>query len=98
MSDKLKQFIEDNRDAFDSENPGPGLLVKLKKQLGQGGKAQKIFEIKPVQWAVAMAGLIILSVVLYYSLQRKNDKEGIVKTTPSTIEEKISVSDPVYAK
>jgi hypothetical protein len=35
---------------------------------------------------------------LYYSLQKKNDKDEIVKTIPGNTEEKISTFDPLYAK
>ena len=98
MSDKLKQFIDDNREAFDSENPGPVLLKKLKKQLDQGGHSKNIFQIKSIRWAAAVAAFIVLSVVLYYSLQKGNDKNETVKTIPGNGVETISTYDPVYAK
>ena len=98
MSDRLKQFIEDNRDSFDSENPDPKLLGKLQKQLGQAGNSTKIHKIKSTRWAAAIAGFIILSVVLYYSMQKKNDKDELAKATPENVEEKTIVADPVYAR
>ena len=98
MNDRLKQFIEDNRDSFDSEKPDPKLLGKLQKQLGQAGNSTKIHKIKSIRWAAAIAGFIILSVVLYYSLQKKNDKDELAKVTPENAEEKTIVADPVYAK
>jgi hypothetical protein len=98
MSDKLKQFIVDNRGAFDSDKPGPGLLRKLRQQLGQGSQSKNVYQIKSIRWAAAIAGLIILSVVLYFTTQQQNAKDGIVRTPGENIEEKISVSEPVYAK
>jgi hypothetical protein len=97
MSDKLKQFIEDNREAFDSETPAPKLLEKMKGQLRQDGRPKKRFELTFMHWAAAVVGFIILSVVLYYTMQKRNDST-IVQAGPANMEEKTLVTEPAYAK
>jgi len=98
MSDKLKQFIEDNRGAFDSDEPGSRLLKNLRQEWDHGGQSKKVYQIKSIRWAAAIAGLIILSVALYFATQQQNAKDGIVRTSGENIDEKISASEPVYAK
>jgi hypothetical protein len=96
MGDKLKQFIEDNRDAFDSESPAPKVLQKLKRELGQDSPPKKLFQPKFMHWAAAVLGLLIVSIILYYTMQKGPDR-GVVEGGPVKPDE-IAVSDPIYAK
>jgi hypothetical protein len=98
MRDKLKQFIEDNREAFDTESPGPQVLQKLKDQLNSGNQTKKINTRKVLSWAAVIAGLIVLSVGAYFIFQKKNDKAPIAKQPADPIEEKTGIPDPIYAK
>jgi hypothetical protein len=97
MSDKLKQFIEDNREAFDTENPDPQLFKKLRKDITGDTKTKRIHAVNPLSWAAAIAGLIILSVVFYYILE-KNDQKAITTKQPPVNTEEAGIPDPVYAK
>ncbi|MFI5131400.1 MAG: hypothetical protein ACHQFX_15470 [Chitinophagales bacterium] len=97
MNDKLKQFIEDNREAFDSETPAPKLMEKMKRQLSQDGRSKKRFELTFMHWAAAVVGFIILSIVLYYSTQQRNDSTTVQGGT-AKIEEKTVVTEPAYAR
>src|SRR5439155_14145991 len=97
MSDKLKQFIDDNREAFDAENPDPKVLKNLKDQLNAGNKTQKIYGRRILPRAAAIAGLIILSSVTIYFIFRANTK-NVFPGRLITIEEKTGIPDPVYAK
>ena len=98
MGDKLKQFIDDNRGAFDEANPGPKVLRRLKKQIDQGQGSTRYFHIKPLYWAAAIGAIIILSVVLYFSMQKKTGGNDLAKTTPVNSEERINTFDPLYAR
>jgi hypothetical protein len=98
MRDKLKQFIEDNREAFDTENPGQQVLQKLKEQLNKDSKTQKIPRRRIIAWAAAVAGLFILSVAAYFMLRKNNDQPGIASQPADSIEVKTGIPDPVYAK
>ncbi len=96
MGDKLKQFIDDNRDAFDSEIPDPGILKKLRGQLEQGNEPKKKFGRRSFQWAAVFAGLIMLSVVFYYATQNRNGAQPVVPRENAS--EITTIPDPVYAK
>jgi hypothetical protein len=98
MDDKLKKFIDNNRDAFDSATPPPELLKKIGQQVEQEPRPVKISQQKIVSWAAAAAGVIILSVVLYYSFQPKNGSAGSPVTKMETGNDSLRVADPVYAR
>ncbi|MDP4261882.1 MAG: hypothetical protein Q8941_05070 [Bacteroidota bacterium] len=99
MSDQLKQFIDDNREAFDADNPDPQILKKLKKQLTENNQTKKIYAARVLPWAAAVAGLIILSSIVSYFVFRKNTDNVVAdKLPPVNIEEKTGIPDPVYAK
>lgn len=98
MSDKLKRFIEDNREEFDNENPSPQVLKNLKKQWNENDVPKKTPTIKLFRRAAAISGLIIVSAVVYFIAGKKNDEPVIVKETPPVKTEEISILDPVYAK
>ena len=94
MDDKLKKFIDANREAFDSATPRPELL----KKPGQYLQPVRIPSQKIVAWAAVAAGIIILFVVLYYSFQPKSQSAGSPVTKMETSNENLPVADPVYAK
>jgi hypothetical protein len=99
MSDKLKEFIEDNRDAFDTQDPGPQVLKELKKEWKGDHSNEKISIVKSLRWVAAVAGLIIVSAVFYFILQKKDDKTIIVNQPAETHEtEESGIPDPAYAK
>src|SRR5258706_5556202 len=96
MSDKLKRFIDDNREAFDSEDPGPRLLQNLTSRLSHNSRPKKKVALNFMHWAAATVGLVIVSIVLYYTMQWQNNT-AIVEAGPDRVEERIEVADPVYA-
>jgi hypothetical protein len=94
MDDKLKKFIDANREAFDSSTPRPELL----KKPGQELQPVKISQHKIVAWAAVAAGIIILSAVLYYSFQPKIQSGDSPITKMENSNENLPFADPVYAK
>jgi len=94
MDDKLKKFIDVNREAFDSSTPRPELL----KKPGQELQPVKISQHKIVAWAAVAAGIIILSAVLYYSFQPKIQSGDSPITKMENSNENLPFADPVYAK
>ncbi len=95
MTDKLKQFIDDNRAAFDSEEPGEHLFHKMKNEKNSIPRIQKW---KPMKWVAIIAGLLLLSASLYWVMGRKETKDDIVVTEEKKIEEVTGINDPVYAR
>ena len=92
MSDKLKQFIDDNREAFDSDNPNPKLFNKFQRQLkNNNGIYSRIF----FRRAAAAAAVIIVSASLFFIFRKNN---GPALEDPDSSRELSTFPDPVYAK
>jgi hypothetical protein len=94
MSDKLKQFIDDNREAFDSESPDPDLYNNLKQKLTTTNTG-KVYPVKLYRRIAAVAAVIILSVSLYFVFKKNNST--IIKDPENTVDA-TTFPDPVYAK
>ncbi|MGZ5255774.1 MAG: hypothetical protein ACXWCT_15305 [Flavitalea sp.] len=99
MNDKLKKYIQDNRTAFDSEEPGAGLFTKMEHQL-LGFKKKSGWT--PWRWAAVFTGLALLSATFFLIPARNKNgtKEIPVVIQPNnTIKEDISfIGDASYAK
>jgi len=97
MGDPLKNFVDENRDAFDSDNPGPEVFTKLQQKIkgnDQGGKIRSLRSFRLI--AAVAATVIILSASLYFILQKNNTtttKGGLRNADNTTM-----IPDPVYAK
>jgi peptidoglycan hydrolase CwlO-like protein len=95
MSDPLKKFIDENRDAFDSENPDPKRYRELQQRLKGNMIRHKADQKKLFRFIAVAASVVIISVSLYVVFQKKNDKtvqpfDTAVDTTTNP--------DAVYAK
>jgi len=94
---KLENFIRDNREEFDSEEPRPQLWNKLQENL-QPKKDERVLHLSFLRYTAAAAIVVLLVGMFYYMSQQKND--GLA-TTPSTKEEVdplLSQVSPTYAK
>lgn len=95
MGDRLQQFIRDNRESFDAEDPDPRVLKKLKKRLFTG-RNKAVRAAKVFAWAAVIACFITLSVLLYFSESKKNELMNAAKA-PVNSERITGIPDPVYA-
>ena len=96
MTDRLKQFIDNNREEFDTELPGQGVLNNMKKKWNPA--TSKNWYWHPLRWAAFVTGLLLISATIY--LVSRGDKKKpveVVKQAP-VIEEVNGISDPIYAK
>lgn len=96
MSDKLRQFIDDNREDFDSAEPSPQLLKKIKKELDGDTKVRSL-NWPVLKIAAAFAAIVLLTVTVYLLLAQKKEQKDVARTDPF-IEEVAASTDPVYAK
>lgn len=98
MSDKLKKFIDDNRESFDNASPGSQLYKKIQQQFsGDRKKKPGVFSNK-VKWYAA-AAVITCLVLSGYFLNKNNNGVTPEKTVPmESVEEKTGIPDPLYAK
>src|SRR5690242_4895448 len=96
MTDKLKQYIDDHRDEFDSEVPRPVILSNLKKKWNPS--SSRSWQWHSLKWAAVVVGLLLISATIYLVL-KKEKKAGpeITKQVP-VIEATTGIEDPIYAK
>lgn len=100
MSDKLKQFIDQNRDAFDSTEPDPQLFNSILDGVEGKKETGKTLVVSMRQVAAAVVAIIALSAILYFIFRTKGETD-MAKANPGTTQDEEYVSkiaDPIYAK
>lgn len=98
MSDKLKNFIDNNREAFDANEPDPQLFIRIQNQMTGAGKTKKMFP-KPLRFAAAAVLLIAISGTVYTIVNNeKVGEDSVVNTTQPVVEEATLIGDPAFAK
>ena len=112
MSKGLEQFIRDNRDQFDSDEPSERIWKKLEQDLTdeqqnkqQKSKAQKTIVLTILRWSAAAAILILAGVGIFSLLNNHSSDGGIVKNqspaaidTPGANDQLLKEINPTYAK
>jgi hypothetical protein len=101
MSNRLENFIHDNREEFDSEEPRPQLWKDLQAQLQTGKKNDSVFHLSFLRWTAAAAILVMLVGMFYYMNREQAGNNGLAKNdpTPAIVEDPVlSKVDPSYAK
>ena len=81
MSRKLKDFIDENRRAFDDDLPSASAWQRIEKTIGTS-KPVKQFSVKDIyKWSAAAAVFFIIAIGIYFGVIRKNDQgNSTVKT------------------
>jgi hypothetical protein len=97
MTDKLKQFIEENRAAFDTEEPSPDLFRKMQVK-GRSHSLKNILGWKPIRWAAVFVGLLLVSAGIYLGLRKDSPTKSELPEQAINIEKATGIADPVYAK
>jgi hypothetical protein len=99
MSNKLEQFIRDNREEFDSEEPRPQLWKNLRADIGKKDRRNdKIFHLSFLRWTAA-AAIIIMILGMFYYMNRQQGAENFAANEPSAQQQdELSKINPAYAK
>jgi hypothetical protein len=101
MSNRLEDFIRDNREEFDSEEPRPQLWRKMRSELEDGDRRNdKVFHLSFLRWTAAAAILIMVAGMFYY-MNRQAEPARFAKTNeqPTSDEYKeLNQINPDYAK
>src|SRR5262245_27700269 len=103
MSNKLEKFIQDNREAFDSDEPRPQLWKKLRSELEHEKKDDRIFHLSFLRWTAA-AAVVIMLVGMFYFINRQQKPESIANIDTTTANQGqqpdalLAQVDPNYAK
>jgi hypothetical protein len=102
MSKDLEQFIKDNRDQFDTTEPGEQIWKKLEEQLTdkkqhntkQKSTGQKTIVLTILRWSAAAAILILAGVGIFSLLNNHTRKDPDVAQQPSSPDTP-AVNDPL---
>jgi hypothetical protein len=101
MSNRLEKFVQENREAFDSEEPRPQLWRDLQAKVAENKKDDRVFHLSFLRWTAAAAILIMIAGTFYYIFQNPSGP-GIAGTeTPSstvTPDQVLDELNPTYAK
>ncbi len=92
----LKQFIHENRNAFDSEDPGSRVFQKIQEQLpGTAAKNKPVW--RQFRRAAMVAGILLASLAFYFFFV-KNKKTTTTGNQPEYVQEMKEIGDLQYAK
>lgn len=102
MSKGLEQFIRDNRDQFDTDEPGEQIWKKLEEQLTdksqvnqkQSSKNQKAILFTLVRWSAAACILILAGIGIYSLLNKRPVYNPGVVQNPSSADTP-AMNDPI---
>jgi len=110
MSKGLEQFIRDNRDQFDTDEPGEQIWKKLEEQLTDKSQAnqkklskhRKVILFTIIRWSAA-ASILILAGIGIYSLLKPIQPKGLVRNpdtqdTPALNDPMLKEINPGYAR
>jgi hypothetical protein len=102
MSKNLRDFISENRKAFDDEKPSGNVWEKIEEAVRQQKKDTPSPVRKMLRWSVAAAVVLIVALgIFYFTNSKSGDDQNIVKK--DLPDSKISVPndigriDPSYA-
>jgi hypothetical protein len=96
MSDKLKQFIDENRQAFDNDVPQPKLWDAVEQKLNSNKKSSLFNFRRPMAWAASLTGLIIISTAIYSLVQK--DTSDLAGPVTEPVNEIVDLLDPIQAQ
>jgi len=88
MNGPLEKFVQENRDKFDAEIPGPRIWEKISERLDPSRKEKEtpVRSLPFKRWlsAAAVVAFLCLITALYFSLQHKVRPELAIKKTGKT--------------
>jgi septal ring factor EnvC (AmiA/AmiB activator) len=92
MSNKLKNFISDNRKAFDDEMPADKIWENIEASFSE--KKKRKFILTPLyKWSMAAAAMLIIASGIYFMVNKKTVEPAFVAVT----EPDINTLAPDYA-
>jgi len=79
MSNRLEDFIQDNREEFDGDEPAPQVWDKLEKQLkaSSQSKGGVVIRMNFLRWSAAAAVLVLAGLGIFHLFSSKNDTNTV---------------------
>jgi len=101
MSNRLEKFIQDNREAFDSEEPRQQVWRDLQAKVAENKKDDRIFHLGFLRWTAA-AAVVIMLVGMFYYVKQNEERNNIAgqdnQGSPATADQVVEELNPSYAK
>lgn len=100
MKKSIEEFIRENRNEFDTEEPSPELWNRLHQQINEGKNSSPVFRMSTIRWVSAAAVLIFFGMAAGYLFKANYDKPASDSFAKQNIgsTQIISEINPVYAK
>lgn len=93
MSNKLKNFISDNRKAFDDEMPSDKVWENIEASFTATKK--KKFTLTPFyKWSMAAAAMLVIALSIYFFSGKKTGDPESIATEENNINKLMPVDDP----
>ena len=101
MSNQLEDFIKDNREAFESEEPKPQLWRDLQARVAENQKDDRVMHLNFLKWTAA-AAVVIMMVGTFYIVFNQGPTTPVISTNNSsttvTPDQVLNELNPTYAK
>jgi len=100
MSNRLEDFIKDNRDAFDSEDPKPQVWRDLQAKVAESTRDDRVFHLNFLRWTAA-AAVIVMIVGTFYMIVNSGPSAPPFSrnsSTTATPDQVLNELNPTYAK
>ncbi len=83
MSRKLKDFIDENRRAFDDDLPSTAAWHQIERRIGANKPVRQVSVRNIYKWSAAAAVFFIVAAGIWFAVVRKNDRAETTQTRPA---------------
>lgn len=98
MSSSLEQFIRDNREEFDGDEPNPLLWKKVEKELLPEGSSKRFHKMAIMRWSAVAAVTVLVTIVAFYFMSNRGQNDTAATTSKEQNNDIINAINPAYAK
>ena len=98
MSSRLENFIRDNREEFDGNEPDPLLWKKLEQQLNSREGDRKIYRMAIKRWTAVAAAAVLVTFGVFYFTNKPDQNNLVANNSPAQTNDIITAINPAYAK
>jgi hypothetical protein len=100
MSNRLEKFVQDNREAFDNDEPRAHVWRDLQQDVAESQKDERVFHLSFLRWTAAAAILIMIAGMFYYMQRNVGNNQTMATTIPTAVtpDQVLNELDPTYAK
>ena len=101
MSNRLEQFIRDNRESFDDVEPSPAIWKSVKDDLKPSASTSRLVWMNSRKLVAAAAVLVLILAAIFLFLNKspkKNEQQMAGKTNTTVAPDLLTEINPTYAK